>query len=200
MTRTRGAAAATRATCRTARPRSTALARYEAEKVRGAAEAPSVHPALSLDIDNGQCFGCHSRSGPHLDELRGLARGARAARRRVRSVQARSVRVPHAAGRASVRACAARCPPAARPRLHRLPHVCRGDGRRRPAPAQERAAQGGVRGLPPTAGIRRCRRSLPASSIPESRRILAVRAWPGPAPSHFARTPRGRRARQRRRR
>ena len=40
-----------------------ALTRYEEQKARGAAEAPSVHPALSLDIDNGQCFGCHSRSG-----------------------------------------------------------------------------------------------------------------------------------------
>ena len=40
-----------------------ALRHYENEKARGRAEAPRVHPALSLDIDNGQCFGCHSRSG-----------------------------------------------------------------------------------------------------------------------------------------
>ncbi len=40
-----------------------ALARYEAGKMRGASEVPVVHPAVSLDIDNMQCFGCHSRSG-----------------------------------------------------------------------------------------------------------------------------------------
>ena len=34
--------------------------------------------------------------------------------------------------------------------------------------------------------------AVPAGQIdPESRRILAVRAWPGPAPDHFVRTPRG---------
>ncbi|MCX6550445.1 MAG: hypothetical protein NTY02_05460, partial [Acidobacteria bacterium] len=40
-----------------------ALTRYEGQKARGAAQAPTVHPAVSLDIGNGQCFGCHSRSG-----------------------------------------------------------------------------------------------------------------------------------------
>ncbi len=40
-----------------------ALARYEAEKMRGNPKALTVHPAVSLDIDNMQCFGCHSRSG-----------------------------------------------------------------------------------------------------------------------------------------
>lgn len=39
-----------------------ALRRYEGAKAGGKAEAPVVHPALSLDIGNGQCFGCHSRS------------------------------------------------------------------------------------------------------------------------------------------
>ncbi len=40
-----------------------ALVRYEAQKTREAPEAPTVHPALSLEIGNAQCFGCHSRSG-----------------------------------------------------------------------------------------------------------------------------------------
>lgn len=40
-----------------------ALKRYDAAKAAGRAEAPVVHPAVSLEIDNGQCFGCHSRSG-----------------------------------------------------------------------------------------------------------------------------------------
>ena len=40
--------------------------RYERQKTDVAQEAPAaptVHPAVSLDIGNGQCFGCHSRSG-----------------------------------------------------------------------------------------------------------------------------------------
>lgn len=40
-----------------------ALAQYEAGKTRERREAPVVHPAVSLDIANLQCFGCHSRSG-----------------------------------------------------------------------------------------------------------------------------------------
>ena len=40
-----------------------ALVRYELQKGGKKAVAPTVHPALSLDLDNRQCFGCHSRSG-----------------------------------------------------------------------------------------------------------------------------------------
>ena len=40
-----------------------ALERYEADKLGGTAKALLVHPAVSLDIANKQCFGCHSRSG-----------------------------------------------------------------------------------------------------------------------------------------
>jgi hypothetical protein len=39
-----------------------ALRRYARGKTEGRPEAPTVHPALSLDIGNQQCFGCHSRS------------------------------------------------------------------------------------------------------------------------------------------
>jgi quinol-cytochrome oxidoreductase complex cytochrome b subunit len=42
---------------------SAALERYAAEKRRGGAKALAVHPSVSLDIANTQCFGCHSRSG-----------------------------------------------------------------------------------------------------------------------------------------
>jgi hypothetical protein len=43
---------------------SVALARYEADKRQpGRLAAPAIHPAVSLDIANSQCFGCHSRSG-----------------------------------------------------------------------------------------------------------------------------------------
>jgi hypothetical protein len=40
-----------------------ALRTYERRKAAGQADAPAIHPALSLDIANSQCFGCHSRSG-----------------------------------------------------------------------------------------------------------------------------------------
>ena len=40
-----------------------ALTDVRAEPVAAGVEAPRVHPAISLDIGNGQCFGCHSRSG-----------------------------------------------------------------------------------------------------------------------------------------
>jgi quinol-cytochrome oxidoreductase complex cytochrome b subunit len=41
----------------------TALGKYEAAKGQGAVAPPRQHLAISLDISNGQCFGCHSRSG-----------------------------------------------------------------------------------------------------------------------------------------
>jgi hypothetical protein len=40
-----------------------ALGDYELRKPTGTADPSARHPAISLDIGNGQCFGCHSRSG-----------------------------------------------------------------------------------------------------------------------------------------
>lgn len=40
-----------------------ALKAWEAARLAGPAEPPVQHPAIGLDIGNGQCFGCHSRSG-----------------------------------------------------------------------------------------------------------------------------------------
>ena len=40
-----------------------ALESYQSRKATGAADPPARHPSISLDIGNGQCFGCHSRSG-----------------------------------------------------------------------------------------------------------------------------------------
>lgn len=40
-----------------------ALNTYQQNRSRPGVEAPRVHPAISLDIGNLQCFGCHSRSG-----------------------------------------------------------------------------------------------------------------------------------------
>lgn len=45
-------------------PALTALQTYLARKEAAAVpEPPTRHPAIGLDIGNGQCFGCHSRSG-----------------------------------------------------------------------------------------------------------------------------------------
>ena len=40
-----------------------ALQTYLHQKLAGNASAPKVHPSLDLQMDNGKCFGCHSRSG-----------------------------------------------------------------------------------------------------------------------------------------
>jgi hypothetical protein len=40
-----------------------ALNVYERKLQDGQAEPPRVHASLSLQVDNGTCFGCHSRSG-----------------------------------------------------------------------------------------------------------------------------------------
>ncbi len=39
------------------------LAAYEATAPRNRTGIPSRHPSFSLAVDNGKCFGCHSRSG-----------------------------------------------------------------------------------------------------------------------------------------
>jgi hypothetical protein len=44
-------------------PARAALAAYASSKEAGRADPPTKHPAIGLDIGNGQCFGCHSRSG-----------------------------------------------------------------------------------------------------------------------------------------
>jgi hypothetical protein len=70
MTTSRAAAAATGATC----PKRPAALAPRATKRKRGAQSAVIHPALSLDIDNGQCFGCHSRSGASRRAAR-LARG-----------------------------------------------------------------------------------------------------------------------------
>lgn len=40
-----------------------ALERYEARPLGARQAAPAVHPSLTVNPDNGHCFGCHSRSG-----------------------------------------------------------------------------------------------------------------------------------------
>ena len=167
-----------------------ALARYGADKARGAAEALSVHPALSLDIDNGQCFGCHSRSGRISTSYEGwhevheppsaASNPSRPAPSTFRTLQDERVfeRVLPDVHQQRGLDCID-CHTSVEVMGDGVPHlrkreqlrVACEDCHRRPGST-----------LP----------TVPAGQIdPESRRILAVRAWPGPAPSHFARTPRG---------
>jgi quinol-cytochrome oxidoreductase complex cytochrome b subunit len=167
-----------------------ALARYEEQKARGATEAPLVHPALSLDIDNGQCFGCHSRSGRISTSYEGW----------------HEVHEPPAAASDPARPSPSVFRTLADERVFErvMPDVhqqrgldcidCHtavevmGDG----VPHGRKSEQLRV-------GCEDCHArpgsmlpAVPAGQIdPESRRILAVRAWPGPAAGQFVRTLRG---------
>lgn len=41
---------------------SAGLARYQKTPADGARSPPRIHPAITLEVGNGHCFGCHSRS------------------------------------------------------------------------------------------------------------------------------------------
>jgi len=163
---------------------SAALARYRAQKARGEAEALVVHPAVSLDIDNLQCFGCHSRSsristsyeGWHEvhDPPAGLADPQQPSPSRFRVL---------ADERVFERVL---------PDVHQergldcidchTSNEAMGDGVARARKSnQVRVA---CEDCHAPAGTRLP--TVPASRLdPESRKILAVRAWPGPpAPAH----------------
>jgi hypothetical protein len=166
------------------------LTRYEEQKARGAAEAPSVHPALSLDIDNGQCFGCHSRSGRISTSYEGwhevheppagASDPARPAPSRFRALQDERVfeRVMPDIHQQRGLDCID-CHTSMEVMGDGVPHGRKSEQLR--VACEDCHARTGAT-LP----------EVPAGQFdPESRRILAVRAWPGPAPGHFARTPRG---------
>lgn len=167
-----------------------ALQRYERDKAGGAAEAPTVHPALSLDIGNGQCFGCHSRSGRISTSYEGW----------------HELHDPAAEGYDPSQPSPSRFRALADERVfgrvladvhqekgldcidcHTSNEVM-GDGVAHARKSEQlKVACEDCHALPGT--------SLPvtpaAAIDPESRKILGVRQWPGPAPSHFARTPGG---------
>jgi quinol-cytochrome oxidoreductase complex cytochrome b subunit len=167
-----------------------ALTRYEAQKAVRRAEAPRVHPALSLDIDNGQCFGCHSRSGRISTSYEGwhevheppagASDAARPAPSRFRALQDERVfeRVMPDIHQQRGLDCID---------CHTSVEVM-GDGVAHARKSEQlRVACEDCHPRPGSALP-----AVPAGQIdPESRRILAVRAWPGPAPGHVARTPRG---------
>lgn len=162
-----------------------ALNRYEDQKQRGPAEAPRYHPAISLDIDNGQCFGCHSRSGristsyegwheTHLppDEASDPARPA-PSRYRVLADERVFERVMPDIHQQRGLDCVD-CHTANEVMGDGVAHARKSDQLR--VTCEDCHARPG-RQLP----------THPASQLdPESRRILALRAWPGPAASHYA--------------
>ena len=167
-----------------------ALTRYEQQKARGAAEAPTVHPALSLDIDNGQCFGCHSRSGRISTSYEGwhefhkppaaASNPGRPAPSRFRTLQDERVfeRVMPDIHQQRGLDCID-CHTSVEVMGDGVAHGRKSD--------QVRVTCEDCHGaLVPDLPV------IPAGAIdPESRRILAVRAWPGPAASHFVGTARG---------
>jgi hypothetical protein len=167
-----------------------ALARYEAGKLRGPADAPTVHPALSLDIDDGQCFGCHSRSGRISTSYEGwhemheapaeVMRPAAVSPSRFRTLEDRRVfeRVMPDIHQQRGMDCID-CHTSVEVMGDGVAHGRKSEQLR--VRCEDCHAAPGARML-----------VVPAAAIdPESRRILGVRAWPGPVPSHHARTPAG---------
>jgi len=167
-----------------------ALTRYEGQKARGGAEVPSVHPALSLDIDNGQCFGCHSRSGRISTSYEGwhevheppaaASDPGRPAPSRFRALQDERVfeRVLPDVHQQRGLDCID---------CHTSVEVM-GDGVPRARKGEQLRVACEDCHARPEAGLP----AVPSSGIdPESRRILAVRNWPAPAPGRFARSARG---------
>ena len=167
-----------------------ALRKYEREKAQGAAQAPAVHPALSLDIGNGQCFSCHSRSGRiatsyegwhELHETPEAAKDpAKRSPQRYRTVEEDRIfervipDIHHERGMDCID-------------CHTSLEVM-GDGVAHGSKsAQLRIA---CEDCHAPAGTRLP--TMPATALdPESRRILALRAWPRPASGEHGRTAKG---------
>ncbi len=164
--------------------------RLRAESHEPGVEAPRVHPAISLDIGNGQCFGCHSRSGRISTSYEGwhemheppaeASDPARPAPSRFRTladdrVFERVVPDIHQQRGLDCIDC------------HTANEVM-GDGvAHAKKQAQLRVACEDCHPRPGAASS-----TVPASGLdPESRKILTVRQWPGPAPGHFVRASSG---------
>ncbi len=167
-----------------------ALRRYEAEKKNGVAKAPTAHPALSLDIGNGQCFACHSRSGriatsyEGWHELHEPPAEARepgklpASRFRIveedRYFERQPADIHHERGLDCID-----CHTSTEVMGDGMVHA-RKRGQMRVACTDCHAPAG--KSLP----------TLAASALdPESKRLIAARKWPGPAATSFGRTATG---------
>ena len=149
-----------------------------------------MHPALSLDIGNGQCFACHSRSGRISTSYEGwhelheppaqASDPVQPSPPRFRTIEDDRVfeRVLPDIHQQRGLDCID-CHTPAEVMGDGVAHASK-SGQLRVACADCHAPAG--TSLP----------TVPASGLdPESRRILAVRAWPGPAAAHHVRTAKG---------
>lgn len=163
-------------------------AALEALRKRGDADPPTAHPALSLDVANAQCFGCHNRSGRIATSYEGwheLAEvppaapgGGRGARLRLvegdRPFERRLPDIHHERGLDCID-----CHTSAEVMGDGVAHA-RKSGQLRSACTDCHAPAGAAL------------RTVPASALdPESRRLLALRAWPGPAATRHGINSRG---------
>jgi quinol-cytochrome oxidoreductase complex cytochrome b subunit len=167
-----------------------ALTAYERNKSRPGVESPRVHPAISLEIGNGQCFGCHSRSGRISTSYEGW----------------HEMHEPPASASDPARSSPSRFRTLADDRVFErvMPDIhqqrgldcidCHtanevmGDG------VAHAKKQDQVRVACEDCHVRLgdVPSMVSASALdPESRKIVAVRQWPGAAPSHFVRTASG---------
>jgi quinol-cytochrome oxidoreductase complex cytochrome b subunit len=161
-----------------------ALTAYERNRSKPDVEAPRVHPAISLDIGNSQCFGCHSRSGRISTSYEGwheMHEPPAAASARPSPAQFRTLADDRVFERVT-------------PDIHQqrgldcidchTANEVMGDGvARAKKQDQLRVACEDCHARPGAAPS-----TVPASGLdPESRKILTVRQWPGPAPSHYVR-------------
>jgi len=168
----------------------TAFQLYAHQKLEGKAAAPKTHPALSLDIGNGKCFSCHSRSGRISTNYEGwqeLHDPSPEARQSgwLAGSRFRSLRDDRVFERVA-------------PDIHHLRGLdcidCHtstevmGDG----VAHARKSGQVRVSCEDCHAPFGASLPTTPASRIdPESRRILALRALPGPVPKRFIQTAKG---------
>lgn len=144
------------------------------------AEPPKVHPALSLDVDNDKCFGCHNRSGRISLSYEGWAELQRPEGERSRTLPDGRVLtfiqddVHHQKGMDCIDC--------------HSPREIMGDGRRHARKRTQLQVQ--CEDCHPAPGTAR----LPVTAKeldPETRTILQLRPWATPAPRLFPRTASG---------
>ena len=164
-----------------------ALQAYQHQKLAGRATAPKVHPSLDLQMGNGKCFGCHSRSGRISTSYEGWHEMHEP------PPAVPDPRDPHYRVLPDERVFERALPDIHQQRglecvdCHSSTEIM-GDGKAHARKSTQ------VRLLcvdchaPAGSGLP----LLPASRLdPESRRILALRRWPGATPKQFIQTRKG---------
>jgi hypothetical protein len=168
-------------------PAREALRTYLRQKLAGAVTAPKVHSSLDLQVGNGKCFGCHSRSGRISTSYEGWHEMHEPPPAIPAPTDSRYRVLPDE-----------RVFERARPDVHQQRglecvdcHIATevmGDGK----PHARKSAQVRLLCVDCHAPAGSSLPTLPASGLdPESRRILALRRLPGPLPKQFIKTRRG---------